>query len=148
MAEAGQGAGAAELMEDVGLGPLAPVSESITVGGRELTIKPAGLVALAEMARALGPVMRAIEAAPDGEAISTTLVPALLDPDTAHGLLSAAAVGSGQPLEWVGGLPGDEQFELVVKVIEVNLDFFDRRLRPTVNRGLMALLGRLLAGRT
>lgn len=92
--------------------------------------------------------MRAIEAAPSGEAIGATLVPALLDPDTAQGLLTAAAVGSGQPLEWVGGLPGDEQFQLVVKVIEVNLDFFDRRLRPVVTSGLMALMARLLAGRT
>lgn len=41
MTDAGQGAGAAELMEDIGLGPLAPVSEHITIGGRELTIKPA-----------------------------------------------------------------------------------------------------------
>lgn len=135
-------------MDDIGLGPLAPVSEAITVGGRDLAIRPAGLVELARMAQAMGPVMRALEAAPEGEAIGATLLPALMDPDNAQGLLTAAAVGAGQPLEWVGQLPGDEQFQLVVKVIEVNLDFFDRRLRPTLNRGLMELLGRLMAGRT
>lgn len=135
-------------MDDTGLGPLAPVTETITVGGRELTIRPAGLVELAKMAQALGPVMRAIEAAPEGEAIGSTLLPALMDPDNAQGLLTAAAVGASQPLEWVGQLPGDEQFQLVVKVIEVNLDFFDRRLRPVVTSGLMALMARLLAGRT
>ena len=135
-------------MQDIGLGPLAPVVHEITVGGETLTIKPAGLVTLAEMVRALGPMMRVLEGAQSDQPIGDVLMPALFDPDSARGLLQAAALGSGRPLEWVGGLPGDEQFALIVKVIEVNLDFFDRRLRAQVSSGLITLVGRLLAGQT
>lgn len=134
--------------DELGLGALAPIAAEVQAGGETITVSPAGLVTLAQMARELGPLMQALESLGEGDSIAQALLPALMDPAAAESLVRTAAFGSGRPLDWVSALPGDEQLELLIKVVEVNLDFFARRLQPQLISGLQRMVTRLTAGRT
>ena len=51
-----------------------------------------------------------------------------------HGdaLLDAVAIGSGKTRAWVDGLAPDDALLLAAKVVEVNADFFARRVIPRI----------------
>ena len=51
-----------------------------------------------------------------------------------HGdaLLDAVAIGSGKTRAWVDGLTPDDALLLAAKVVEVNADFFARRVIPRI----------------
>ena len=51
-----------------------------------------------------------------------------------HGdaLLDAVAIGSGKTRAWVDGLTPDDALLLAAKVVEVNTDFFARRVIPRI----------------
>jgi hypothetical protein len=133
---------------ELSLGPLVVNTREVRAGGETLTLRARGLVELAQMYQHLKPVLAALEAAPDGTSISQGIALAAGNADVAQGLIQAAAIGAGKPLDWVAQLPGEEQLDLVCAVLEVNGDFFVRSLLPKSATLLANWMARLLAGPT
>lgn len=52
--------------------------------------------------------------------------------DDGVAVLELMALSSNQPLTWCEALPGDDGIALLGKVVEVNLDFFSRRVTPAI----------------
>ncbi|AOH36879.1 hypothetical protein BGP89_11370 [Luteimonas sp. JM171] len=132
--------------QDLGIGGLVPREMVATIAGERLTFRARGLVELARMYQHVKPAMELLESAPEGADISDGLISALTDEAAAQGLLAAAAIGVDKPLEWVAELGGTDQLELVSRVLEVNADFFARRLLPTMAKTVASWMARLLAG--
>lgn len=96
----------------------------------------------------LKPLLSRIETMASAEQIEQCLIDATQDPDTARALLESAAIGTGQPLDWINDLEGEQQLQLVRIVLEVNGDFFAQRLLPGLIRTMDAWMDRLLVGQT
>ncbi len=101
---------------------LAPVPKRVTIAGRDIDLLPLRIRQLPAFSRAVskaGPLLaegRLMEAlAADGE-----------------GVIDAVAIAAGVDREWLDTLYPDDFLELAAAVVEVNLDFFGRRLRPAL----------------
>lgn len=125
--------------QDTTLAPLAPVPGCVVIDGKEIKIRPAGLTTLAHMAQALGPVMVQLQALEEGASPLAVLLPSIVDPLTAEGILHAAALGSKLEPDAVAALDGEQQLDLALAVLEVNMDFFGHRLPQLVARRLPTL---------
>ena len=112
-------------MSQAALDALAPPRTiRVCVAGQDLDIAPAPVSALAAMLRDGGDVFAALG----------TLPLLALFAQHSDGLIAIAAHGSGRRPDWIGTLQGDEFFDLLGAVIEVNSDFFAHRLLPAMNK--------------
>jgi hypothetical protein len=136
-----------EAAGDLGLGVLSPPERNLLIGDVEIILKPANLLTLAKMVRAVDGLLAHLGGLAPESSITTALLPALVDPRYVEGLLQVASLGSGRERAWIDGLEPDEQLRLIVAVIEVNIDFFAQRLRPALTEGVVRLMTRLVAGR-
>lgn len=103
---------------------LFPAAVEIQVGGELLALTPIRLGEVPSLARILAPVAGKLgQAEPDW-----------LDLLGQHGgsLLSALAIASRKPREWIDGLAVDETIRLAAALLEVNTDFFVRRVLPAI----------------
>lgn len=125
-----------QAFHDAGIAPLASLPSELRIGGETLLLTPGDLLELAEMYVHARPAFEKMQNAPEGASLNDGLMLAMTDADAVRGLLHAAAVGSRKPLEWVTALEGNDQIELVATVLEVNADFFTRRVMPRMARVL------------
>lgn len=102
----------------------APVPRQLTVAGRDFALVPLRMRQLPAFHKAVAPV-----------------VPLILEADylraaTEHhaGMIEALTIATGADADWLGDLFPDQFLALMVTVIEVNLDFFARRLLPQVRQ--------------
>ncbi len=102
------------------LDALANAPLTVAVGGRELAITPVRVKELPAMLRACEPIFGALA---DGDLLAALLA----DPDS---VIAAVAVGARLPRAEVDALDTAELVELGGAVMQVNADFFARRLAP------------------
>lgn len=105
-----------------GLDALAPQDRLITVAGRAIALSPVRMGKLAPFAAAALPVAPLIL---DGR---------ILEAATEHyGSISAAVIiAAGVEQAWLDDMAPDDFLRLVQAVVEVNGDFFIRRLTPVL----------------
>lgn len=96
----------------------------IEVAGETLEIWPLVVIQIPAILRAARPVVEALRR---GE---SDILGLLAD----HGdrLLEAVAIATGRTRAWVDALPADDLVRLAGVVVEVNADFFVRRLLPAI----------------
>lgn len=102
------------------LDALANVPLTVSVGGRELAVTPIRVAELPAMVRACEPIFALLA----GGDVLDSLV---RDPDSA---INAIAIGARIPRAELDALELDELVLLGGAVLQVNADFFARRLAP------------------
>lgn len=102
---------------------LIPQPVEIEIGGEKLAIMPLTIGQLTRVMKALKPALADIQ----GE-INLTLLAA----DHGETLLSAVSAATGKDVDWLDTLQTDDFTRLAGKLIEVNADFFTRRLLPEI----------------
>lgn len=115
-----------------------PVTE-LTVGGEQLEVRPLTVGQLPAFMRAI----RGIELLWTAAELDV----AALVADHGEALIEAAAIATVRPAEWVRGLGLDEFMQLVAAVLEINADFFVRRVLPGLT-GVLERLTTVMAGVT
>lgn len=108
------------------LGDLFPEPETVQICGKSVRIGILSIRRLGAVAKALAPLMGALEGE-NGPTIDLRKIVAK-HADDAVTVLAAAI---NEPAEWVGELPGDQFFDLAKRVFEANRGFFFRQLIPT-----------------
>lgn len=115
-------------MEDAGsavagLEALAPGETTVVIAEKSVTIRPMRL-------RQVAPVTRALARIPTDAWDAVMAVDVLtLGPHVDH-LADALAAAIDEPMDWVLELEPDDFVDLATRVVEVNADFFVRRLAP------------------
>lgn len=102
-----------------------PRAIEVEVGGRTVSVKPLTVGQLPVFARAIRPLAPALQG---GEADWLELI-------AEHGesVIASVSIATAMTREDLGGLPPDEFVRLAAAVMEVNMDFFVRRLTPAVS---------------
>lgn len=118
---------------------LEPQARSVSFRGEGLEIRPLTVGQLPRLVRVARPVIDALfsqHAAPEmpneGEPVDHDTLDLMLDLIGNHGdaVFQAAAIAIGREPEWVAEGDLAEFAELATAVIEVNRDFFVRKLAP------------------
>lgn len=104
---------------------LNPQPVTIEAGGEKLAILPLTIGQLTRVMKALKPALADIQ----GE-INLTL----LAVDHGDTLLAAVSAATGKPVEWLEALQTDEFIKLAGLLLEVNADFFTRRVLPEITQ--------------
>jgi hypothetical protein len=109
-----------------------PPARSATFNGRQITVAPLKVGQLPAFARAIKPISGAVEAIATGRAALT--VEAMLDIIADHGeaIIDAVALASGVSVAELSESTPDQLIELAAVCLEVNADFFARRLTPAI----------------
>lgn len=104
---------------------------TLTIGGQGLTLVPVRLGQLPAFVRAVEPFAKSLASGQFD----------LLELFADHGgnVIRSLEIATGQPREWVESLELDEAVRLASAVLEVNADFFTRRVLPALNTALTAL---------
>ncbi|QKS31495.1 MAG: hypothetical protein HT579_04235 [Candidatus Accumulibacter similis] len=111
-----------------------PLPVSIEIRGETLDLTPLRVGELPAFVRAIRPFAEQLTTAIDWLGICA---------DHGESLLEAVALASRRPRLWVDGLALDEAIRLAEALLEVNADFFVRRVSPEIDR-----VARRLAART
>jgi len=117
------------------LAVLTPTGVQVAAGGETLTVTPIKVKELNAFLAAIQPVLDDLI---KKEIDVMALV--LKSPDS---VIKATAIGCRKPVDWVGELDIDELARLALAVIEVNTDFFIRKVLPAVHTGWQNLIAKL-----
>jgi hypothetical protein len=118
---------------------LEPQAREVSYRGERLEIRPLTVGQLPRLVRTARPVLDALfaqqalpEMPAEGATVDRDTLELLLDLVGDHGdaVFEAAALAVGRDAEWVAGGDPAEFAELATAVIEVNRDFFVRKLAP------------------
>ena len=136
--------GRAKKNKPAGLETLAPPGSILILGDTSIEIMPAQLQDLAAMMRELKPLIN--DLAGGQENPNAKLFITDLFADHAQRMLRAAAIACHRSEDWVLSLSTAHQLDLLVKLFEVNIDFFIQRLRPLITILEEQLVVRATAG--
>ncbi|MFA7239370.1 MAG: hypothetical protein WC091_04600 [Sulfuricellaceae bacterium] len=123
------------------LATLIPTPVELSLNGKTLSIVPFKIGILPEMARTCAPFMDAFKPGAPVDWLALTI-------EHGENVFAALALASGQPQTWVEGLTAEEAIRLAQTVIEVNADFFIRRVLPSLTAAANGLTLMITAGRT
>lgn len=101
----------------------------ITIGDRTITVTPVKVAVLPDFLRAVEPIAADLS--------TGDIMGALARP--AENLIAATALGAGVERSWLDEQEVDVLVELAAAVLEVNADFFARRLTPALLKAAEAL---------
>lgn len=106
-----------------------PTPRPVSVAGERLEILPIRAKNLARFARAAAPIQTQLMAGDLQAALAL------------HGdrVIELAAIGAERDPDWVGELYPDELLKLAGVVVEVNADFFARRVLPAARAAAQAI---------
>jgi hypothetical protein len=101
-----------------------PQARSVSVGGRTLSILPLRVKQIPAFAKAIAPAMSRIA--------SGDIIGAVAE----HGeqIIDAVSIATGAERDFVEALEADAFLELASVVMEVNADFFARRVLPALEK--------------
>jgi hypothetical protein len=114
---------------------LYPEAAVVKVGGQEIEIKPLTIGQIPKITR----LLREVPLNLNPDAIGTSSYWLGLIGDHGEDVIAAIATASGQKNETIAGLAIDDFVALAVKVIEVNADFFTRKVMPAASQALSGL---------
>lgn len=141
-----------DALQDVTL--LFPLGKSVTLKGKTITVKPFGFGKYPRILKLLKGLNVGEDApANAGEAMKKIQGNAKADimaliADNSDAVVELCALAVDQQKAYFDDLPPDEAIELVQAIIEVNADFFIKRLQPKLLgalSGLTASVGGLLS---
>ncbi|PAT41981.1 DUF6631 family protein [Vandammella animalimorsus] len=117
------------------LDTLVPQGAEVTLAGETLHILPLKVGQMPAFVRAISPMMQQLAR----DHIDW------LELFGMHGdaLLTAVSIATGKPRTWIDALDADEAIVLAAKVIEVNADFFTRKVMPRLNQELGVLFAQV-----
>ena len=115
---------------------LPPLPVSIEIRGEILDLTPLRVGELPAFVRAIRPFAERLTTAVDWFGVCA---------DHGEALLEALALASRRPRLWVEGLSLDEAIRLAEALLEVNADFFLRRVSPEIDRVASRLAARTQA---
>ena len=104
---------------------LPPVPASVEIAGEHIELTPLKVGEVPAFARAVQPIAASLSASPDWLAILA---------EHGEAVISALAIATRRPVDWVAGLDLDEAMRLAEVVFGVNADFFIRRLLPSMTQ--------------
>lgn len=105
----------------------------LSIGGESIVIRPLKVGQLPAFLRAIAPVTQVFTGAKiDWLAMFG---------DHGESLLEAIAIAVRKPRPWVDDLDGDDAMVLAAKIVEINADFFTRKILPKVDGLLQHLPG-------
>ena len=107
----------------MGIDTFVPEVRQLLVAGKTVACPPLRVRQIPAFTRAVAPILTPLLA---GNWLSAVC-------EGGDELLRAVAIATGEPPEWLGELMPDELITLVAAVVEVNADFFVRRVLPTLN---------------
>jgi len=99
-----------------------PVPHAIVVGGKTLAITPLKVRQIPAFVRAIAPAANLLTSGRIAEAVALH----------GEGIATSMTVACDESEEFIGELLGDEFLSLVSAVMEVNGDFFARRVVPQI----------------
>lgn len=114
---------------------LTPVGVEVTAGGETIMVTPIKVKELNAFLAAIQPVLGDLT-----QKEIDVMALMLKSPDS---VIKATAIGCRKPLDWVDELDIDELARLALAVIEVNTDFFIRKVLPAVQTGWQNLIAKL-----
>lgn len=115
---------------------LIPQPVTVTAGGREVAVAPIKVRELPAFAAAVDPLLQEIAA---GAGVAALMM------SNPEAFIKAVAIGARLERAFVDDLELDELLNLAAAVLEVNVDFFVRRLAPAFNLAV-GRIGALVAG--
>jgi len=95
---------------------------SITIGGEEISVSPFKFGQFKKVIAIIQQIGGYLESSPQ-EWINT------LGEDAIESLATLALFCVSKDRDWLDELPGDQAFDLFLKVLEVNADFFARKIQ-------------------
>lgn len=111
---------------------LFPETQTLLVNDREVDVSP---LKIGEVPRVLK-ALRGVALPMDGEGVD---VLALLSGEHGEAALEAVRIACRVEREWLDALPVDTAIQLAFRVVEVNADFFVRRVLPALTAGMEKL---------
>lgn len=119
-------------------------ARAVTIGrDRQIQIKPITVGAVRDFTLAVKPIAADVMAAVNGS--GDLMLTLELHADR---MIDAVSIGAGLPLDEVRGLQLDDFVRLAAAIIEVNTDFFVKRLLPTVKQEVAELQDKVQGGLT
>jgi len=115
------------------------VEKPISVGGRELTLRPLTIGQLPGFARALKVALPSLSALMEGDRNVDAEAIAELIGEHGESVLEALAIASRLPRAEIDALDPVAALELVAEVLAINRDFFVRRLAPALTKAREAM---------
>lgn len=113
---------------------LPPVPVTLVVADEALELTPLKVGELPAFTRAIRPFAERLGTEPDWLALLA---------EHGEAVLAALAVASRRPRTWIDGLDLDEAIRLAEALLEVNADFFVRRVSPQIARAAASLEARI-----
>jgi len=110
----------------------------VEIAGERIDLSPLKVGEVPAFARAVQPIAASLSASPDWLALLA---------EHGEAAITAIAVATRRPVEWVAGLDLDEAVRLAEAIFGVNADFFIRRLLPSVTQAA-ARIGQTLESPT
>lgn len=119
-------------MSDSEIDVLFPDGKTLTIGGDEITIKPLTFGQIPKASKMIAPIVKALASAELGGQSLLDLAGNWVEIMAVGGedLMSLIGWAIGKDRAWFDTLGMDDGIELVKTVIEVNSDFFTKRVMP------------------
>lgn len=124
------------MSEQAEIDKLIPVSNTLTIGDKTIEIKTMKVKQLSQVLKAVRPFIGAFTDKEHPVDIMSLLIANTDD------VVSLISILTGESTEWVEELEIDSLVEVFSKLVEVNLDFFTRRVFPSLSQAM----GRLNVG--
>jgi Family of unknown function (DUF6631) len=120
--------------DDGGLSDIFPEPGTVRIDGEPIEITPLMVKQIGAFSRAIRPlagdISRLFSKPEQADNQETTDFILRMVASHADEVIEAVAIATGKPAAWVGDLMPDDLCFLVLKIIEVNADFFASRLAP------------------
>lgn len=120
---------------------LFPQGKPVTLKGEIVIIKPFGFGKFPAVLK----LMKGFKPPEDGTQVNTINIAEMIA-DNADGVMDLTALATGKPRAWLDDVGMDEGVVLLKTIIEVNADFFVKRLQPQTMKAveeLQSSLGQL-----
>lgn len=106
-------------------------TRTLTIADQPVEISALKVREIPPVIRALKPIMGPISALFDEQLTAESIIEMSM---RGENLITAVSIASRQPVEWVGDLMADDLVVLAMAIVEVNADFFVKRLMPSMLR--------------
>jgi hypothetical protein len=122
---------------------ITPAEKTVTFAGKEITVSPIRMGKLQAFTAAVKPIANDVIEALSGDGSGDLLLTIELHGDR---MIRAVSVATGISEAELGDAMPDDFIALASAVIEINADFFVRRLLPSVKQAVEGLQATLKAG--